>query len=117
MCHSTIKYRRVNEVKIVKIEARCENLSYLTTRYWTTYHFFIIILSTSFSVIVYLTEIAFATSSQRIVVQVKRVEGASVPQPTPAPDHNSHVTLTDEEKLKLNEGKKKDVNFDFSISD
>ena len=65
----------------------------------------------------YPTEIAFATSSQRIVVQVKRVEGASVRQPTPAPDHNSHVTLTDEEKLKLNEGKKKDVNFDFSISD
>ena len=107
MCHSTIKYRSVNEVKIVKVEVRCENLSYLTTRYWTTYHFFIIILSTSFSVIVYPIEIAFATSSQRIVVQVKTVEGASAPQPTPAPDDNSHVTLTEEEKLKLNEGKKK----------
>ena len=87
---------------------RCENLSYLTTRYWTTYHFFIIILSTSFSVIVYPTEIAFAKSSQRIVVQVKTVEGASAPQPTPAPDDNSHVTRTEV---------KKHVNFDFSISD
>ncbi|CAH3140297.1 unnamed protein product [Porites evermanni] len=53
--------------------------------------------------IVYPIEIAFATSSQRIVVQVKTVEGSSAPQPTPAPDDNSHVTLTEEEKLKLNE--------------
>ena len=52
-------------------------------------------------------EIAFNTSSQRIVVQVKTVEGTSAPQPTPAPNDNSYVTLTEEEKLKLNEGKKK----------
>ncbi|XP_068734941.1 uncharacterized protein [Montipora capricornis] len=51
---------------------------------------------------VYPIEIAFATNSQRIVVQVKTVEGGDATHPTPATSDNPHITLTEEEKLKLN---------------
>lgn len=54
---------------------------------------------------VYPIEIAFATNSQRIVVQVETVEGVNAPDPTPATSDTPHITLTEEEKLKLNEGK------------
>ena len=54
---------------------------------------------------VYPIEIAFATNSQRIVVQVKTAEGGNAPHPTPAISDTPRVTLTEEEKQKLNEGK------------
>lgn len=54
---------------------------------------------------VYPIEIAFATSSQRIVVQVKTVEGGNARHSTPATSETPHITLSEEEKLKLNEGK------------
>jgi len=51
-------------------------------------------------------EIAFATNSQRTVVQVKPAEGGNALHPTPATSDTPHVTLSEEEIQKLNEGKK-----------
>ena len=38
-------------------------------------------------------------------IQVKTLEGGNATHPTPATSDNPHSTLTEEEKLKLNEGK------------